>query len=195
MKKAVGMILLLALVAAVFISAPRIQEEEIEEETEEPQSLPEIVETEPIRYLTDYELSMLYTCCPDERKVSDNIVELSIDDAVLLLQVGRSEGGPSEEGQFWVMRTIYNRYLDGWGDSIWDILNEDNPVQFTVVENGSYKNADVNVESHLALALLESGYDPTEGSLYWESNTNSPESWHKQNLTFVKEVQGNLFYK
>ena len=91
------------------------------------------------------------------------------------------------------MNTIYNRYEQNWGNSLWDILSDGK--QFTVISSGIYKTADVNANSHIALAKLEMGIDPTEGALYWESNTNSPNSWHKQNLSFIKEVEGNLFYK
>lgn len=166
----------------------------IPEPEEVPEEVPVIVETikpKEIHYLTDEELSLLYTCKPTERG-EDNTVQLSYSDAQLLLKVGRSEGGPGQEGQFWCMRTIYNRYEDGWGDTLWDILNDKS--QFTVVSSGAYEKADVNVASHLALAQLESGYNPTQHALYWESNSNSPHSWHKRTLSFIAEVDNNLFY-
>ena len=43
--------------------------------------------------------------------------------------------------------------------------------------------------------MIEGGWNETNGALYWEANTNSSDSWHKQNLTFIKEVEGNLYYK
>lgn len=155
---------------------------------------PEVIDTiavKEVHYLTDSELSKLYSLKQDIR--NDTTIQLSYSDAQLMLLIGRSEGGPGLNGQLWIMRTIYNRYEAGWGDSIWSILNQNN--QFAVVTNGSYKKADINNETHLALALLEMGENPTDGALYWESNTNSSESWHKKNLTFVAEVEGNLFYK
>ena len=151
----------------------------------------EVQEVEPVHILTDEELSMLYTCKPDIRQ-EDKTIQLSQSDVQLLLKVARSEGGPDQEGQFWCMRTIYNRYEDGWGETLWEVLTEDK--QFTVVTSGRYENAEVNEASHLALAQLESGYNPTNHAYYWESSSNSDESWHKKNLKFVKEVDGNLFY-
>lgn len=152
----------------------------------------EIIETQELRTLTKEDYEKLYTLKDDVRKTDDRIVELSQSDAWLLMQVARSEGGKTLQGQLWVMRSIYNRYVQGFG-SIWEILNADN--QYAVVTSGVYKNAEINENTHLALALLESGYDPTDGAIFFESTSNSNHSWHKQNLTFVEEVEGNLFYK
>ena len=153
----------------------------------------QVVETEKIKYLTDYELSLLYTCQDDVRVKDDRIVELSLSDAILLMQVGREEGGDSILGQAWVMKTILNRLKEGWANTIWEVLTMDN--QFAVVTSGKYKNADILPSTHIALAMVESGWDETQGALYWESNSNSPDSWHKKNLTFIAEIEGNLFYK
>lgn len=151
------------------------------------------VQLEEVYYPTHEDFEKLYTYKQDIRKTDPNIIELSTDDAYLLMSVARIEAGPGLKGQLWIMNTIYNRYEQGWGDSLWDILNDE--TQFEVVTSGRYQTAEINSNSHHALALLESGYDPTEGALYWESNTNSPNSWHKKNLTFIKEVGGNLYYK
>lgn len=163
----------------------------IDEGEEAPQQ--QVVETEKIKYLTDYELSLLYTCQDDVRVKDDRIVELSLSDAILLMQVGREEGGTSCIGQLWVMRTILNRLKAGWANTLWDVLTMDN--QFTVVTNANYKEADLNASSHIALAMIEGGWDETQGALYWESNSNSSDSWHKKNLQFIAEIEGNLFYK
>lgn len=187
MKKFFEVVLLGGLCASIAIMPSKKEVKAIEPPAE-------IIETEKLPdILTDQELSMLYTCKQDLRKEDPTIVNLTYDDAQLLLKVGRAEGGPRVDGQLWTMRTIYNRLAQHWKDSLWDILNDD--TQFAVVTNGSYRKADVNAASHIALAKLEMGVDPTEGALYWESNTNSPDSWHKKNLTFIKEVEGNLFYK
>ena len=185
MRKAIGLMMCLLLVAGC-LSVSNTDEGEVEEEVQ-------IVETKKIEYLTDEDFSKLYTCRADVRKTDDSIVELSQEDAYLLMQVARKEGGTSLNGQMWVARTILNRLDDNWADSLWGVLTMDN--QFEVVTNGSYVNADLNPESHLALAMVEGGWNETDGALYWESNTNSDESWHKKNLTFIKEVDGNLYYK
>lgn len=183
MKKLIGLIMCLLMVAGC-MSVPNADEGASEKE---------VVATKKIEYLTDEQLSQLYTCKQDVRKVDSSIVELSQADAWVLMQVGRSEGGSGLDGQLWTMRTILNRLDANWADSLWGVLTMEE--QFKVVMNGTYKNADVNSDSHIALALIEGGWNDTEGALYWESCTNSSESWHKKNLEFIKEVDGNRFYK
>lgn len=184
MKRFIGLLMCLLMMAEC-LSVSQTDEGEREEAT--------IIDTKKIEYLTDEQLSLLYSCKQDIRKKDDSIVELSQSDAWLLMQVGRCEGGASLIGQMWAMRTILNRLDAGWSDSLLGVLTMDN--QFEVISSGKYKSADINVETHLALACIESGWNDTEGALYWESNANSDESWHKKNLTFIKEVEGNIYYK
>lgn len=154
----------------------------------------EIIDTEDIYIISDYQLSTLYTCNSDKTQIDDSILEFSQSDAQLLMSIARSEGGEGIEGQLWVMCVLCNRLEDdSFADNLRDIVYEKN--QFEVVLNGKYKSADINDNTHIALALLESGYNPSQGALYFESKTNSDHSWHKKNLTFIKEVEGNLFYK
>lgn len=181
----IGILGCLSLLTLTLLSVSKEREETVTAEIIETNELP--------RYITDIELSKLYTCRPDIRKNSDTIVEVSYEEAQILMAVAKAEGGESVESQFWIMRTIYNRYDAEWEDSLWEILTQDG--QFEVISNERYKKADIDVDSHLALARLEMGENPTQGALYWESNSNSPDSWHKRNLTFIKEVGGNLFYR
>lgn len=161
-----------------------------EEEEVEPQ---QAVET--VTYLTDYELSQLYSVSDDER-IKGNIIEMTYPEAQLLLQVARQEGGETLIGQLWVMRTIINRVEcdeRDFGDTIGEVIFGEG--QFEVVIKGTYLEADVNDNSHLALAALEGGWDETKGALFFESNSNSKDSWHSKNLTFIKEVEGNRYYR
>lgn len=153
----------------------------------------EEIEIEPIHYLTDDELSLLYSL--NEQPQNDKCLELTVEDATLLMQIARAEGGESEEGQLWVMAAIMNRVAsDEFPDSIYEVVSQENPTQFEVFMNGSYKKVELNSNSHMALAELEMGYNPTLGAVYFESNSNSSHSWHKTK-NFIKEVEGNLFYR
>lgn len=153
----------------------------------------EEIETEPIHYLTDDELSLLYSL--NEQPQNDKCLELTVEDATLLMQIARAEGGESEEGQLWVMAAIMNRVAsDEFPDSIYEVVSQENPTQFEVFMNGSYKKVELNSNSHMALAELEMGYNPTMGAVWFESNSNSDHSWHKSKI-FIKEVEGNLFYR
>ena len=147
-----------------------------------------------IHILTQEELSQLYECEPVITNTNTQIVDLTYEEAQLLLRVARAEAGPTLEGQKWSMRVILNRVQDkNFPDSIGEVVNQ--PNQFEVVSSGVYRNAEINENSHLALAEIEKGWDETEGSLYWEADSNSDHSWHKKNLVYIKTIEGNRYYK
>lgn len=153
----------------------------------------EIVETEPIHILTDTELSNLYSY--KEQIKNEKCLELSVDDALLLMQVARAEGGESKTGQLWVMCAIMNRIeSDLFPNTVYGVVSQDNPIQFEVFKSGKYKTADINSNTHMALAELEMGFNPTQGAVWFEANSNSSKSWHKSK-EFVAEVDGNLYYR
>lgn len=142
--------------------------------------------------LTYPDYSLLYTCKPDKR--NDNCLYITIYDADLLMKIARQEGGPTLDGQLWAMRVIYNRlYAGNFGDSVWEIVSSTG--QFDVFTTGAYINADINAESHIALAMLEGGWDETQGALYWRSDKGSCNSWHERNLQYIATVDGNRYYK
>lgn len=188
MKKVLAIALTMCMtIGVVVVSLPK------EEVKEVPQSK-KAIETE--TYHTDIDFSLLYSLEEETRK--EDIVDLTQSEAQLLMQVSRAEGGESLEGQLWTMRTLLNRVESDEPDfqsvnSIGEVIFQKG--QFEVVSKGLYANADVNVNTHLALALCESGWNETEGALWFEAKSNSDDSWHKRNLTFVKEVAGNLYYK
>lgn len=136
--------------------------------------------------------SKLYTCRQDYYK--DICLDVNIQDAQLLMKIARAEGGPTLEGQLWSMRTIFNRLYNGnFGNSIWEIISSSG--QFDVFINGSYINADVNSNSHIALAMIEGGWNETQGALYWRTDANSKNSWHEDNLQYIATIEGNRYYK
>ena len=147
-----------------------------------------------IHILTDNELSQLYTCKPDYRLINTRILEFSYEDAQLMMKVGRAEGGPTLLGQLWVMGVLVNRlFSPKFPDNMQDIINQDG--QFEVVEKKMLDDAEINANTHLALAMIESGWNETCGALWFEASSNTENSWHAQNLTFVKEVEGQRYYK
>ena len=192
-RRCISLVLSSLLLFFVFSAIPP----KIEELPPTPQ--PEIVVTEKPKWvhtLSTWELSKLYTLkeCPN----MDTTINLTTPEATLLMQVARTEGGDSIDGQLWVMRVLVNRMESDSPDfkeveTIGQVIFQNN--QFQVVTSGAYKKADINVNTHYALAKLESGWDETDGALWFESKSNSADSWHKRNLTFIKEVEGNLFYK
>lgn len=154
-------------------------------------TIAEIVETEVKDVLTEYDYAQLYSY--KEQEYTDTCLTVTVDEAALLMKVARSEGGDTKEGQLWIMGVILNRLNDDrFPNTIEKVISQTG--QFEVYRTGVYKNADVNANSHLALADLESGINPTQGAVWFESNTNSDHSWHKKK-EFIAEVEGNRFYK
>jgi hypothetical protein len=148
-----------------------------------------------VRPLTRADYERLYTTRMDERKQNPDIVELTSEEAMIIMQIARCEAGDDMLGEMWTMRTILNRITSDKfeGDTLIEILTV--PDQFKVYTSGNYKTADVNATTHLALAEIEKGWDETKGAVYWESSTNTENSWHKRNLTFIAEINGQRYYR
>ena len=164
----------------------------------EEKQVPDIVETKEIDYtiytLTDEKLSKLCTYHLEKRVVDENIVELDYTDAQLLMKIARAEGGPTLEGQLWSMRVILNRVgNESFGKTLEEVVFQKG--QFEVVIKGIWQNVELNSDSHIALAMIEGGWDETDGALYFEASSNTKNSWHAKNLTLVKEVEGQRYYK
>ena len=184
MKRLISIALSLALMTFELISANFIYEK-----------TPRAIETETIPIVFTYDLiSLLHTTTQEIRKQTPSIIEVNQIDAQLLMKIARAEGGPTLDGQLWSMRTIFNRLSNGsFGSTIWEIISGDG--QFEVFINGSYINADVNANSHIALAMIEGGWDETQGALYWRAEEGSEDSWHERNLTYIATIEGNVYYK
>lgn len=152
----------------------------------------EIVETQ---MLTDSDFSKLYTCKESYR--NDTTIQLTKTEAQLLMKLAMSEAGDMGiDAQLLVMNVIVNRLNnDLFPDNITDIIYQDDPLQFAVTQNGALDKAEPNSDSHVALAYLEMGKDISQGALYFESSSNSSESWHSQNKEFLYEKYGQRFYK
>lgn len=128
---------------------------------------------------------------------TNEIVELDIEDAQLLMRLAWSEAGNQGiEGQLVIMNVVMNRVADeNFPDNVKDVIYQKlgNYYQFSVVGNGVFQKAEPTEETHLALADLESGKDISQGALYFEATGGK--SWHKKNRTFLFEDYGQRFYK
>lgn len=190
MKRVVGILLTVLMTLGVYYVG---LQQEIKVETTE---TTKIVDTVEIQYLTDADFSRLYTL--KEQTTEKDLIELTQSEAQLLMMVGRSEGGKTLEGQLWTMRTLLNRVESTEPDfqklnTIGEVIFQEG--QFQVVSTGAYKKADINPYTHIALAMIEGGWDETNGALWFEASTNSPNSWHSRNLELVKEIAGQRYYK
>lgn len=128
---------------------------------------------------------------------TNEIVELDIEDAQLLMKLAWSEAGNQGiEGQLVIMNVVMNRVADeNFPDNVKDVIYQKlgNYYQFSVVGNGVFQNAEPTEETHLALAELESGKDVSQGALFFEAS--GQKNWHKKNRSFLFEDYGQRFYK
>lgn len=111
----------------------------------------------------------------------------------LLLRISMCEaGGESVECVAHVMRTVLNRVEDDYfPNSIYDVLYQKG--QFTPVSSGWINTVQPSEKCYEALEMIKSGWDETQGALYFESCSGS--SWHSRNLEYLF-VCGNMrFYK
>lgn len=120
------------------------------------------------------------------------------EDAEMLMKIAMAEAeGESVEGKALVMLVVLNRVWSGqFPDSIEAVIFQHygNVWQFSpVVEGGRYWTTEPNEECAEALALVESGWDESQGAFYFEST--GKDGWHSRNLEFLFEYGGHKFYR
>lgn len=115
------------------------------------------------------------------------------EDARLLCKIAMAEAGNQDtEGKALVMLVVLNRV---WGDNefpdtIKDVLYQ--PRQFSPVSNGTFESAVPDEDCMKALSLVESGWDESQGALYFDSKSES--TWHEDNLKFLFQHGDHYFY-
>lgn len=99
MKKFISVVVVLLLVSSITVQANN-------------QPVVEVVDTQKlpdIHYLTDEELSRLYTCKQDVRKSDSTIVELSQEDAWKMMKIAECEDNTDSLSQAYIMTIVLNR--------------------------------------------------------------------------------------
>ena len=120
-------------------------------------------------------------------------LDFGSNDALMLHKIAIAEaGGENVESMALVMLVVLNRtYSDKFPNSIYGVIHQNK--QFSPVANGSYAKAQPNEKSEKAMELVLSGWDESQGALYFESCNGS--SWHSRNLTYLFEKGGHRYYK
>lgn len=114
----------------------------------------------------------------------------------LLARLAMAEAeGESIEGKAMVIRVVLNREeSSAFPDTIEEVIFEDG--QFTPVENGRFNRVEPNAECWAALDMvLIDGWDESEGALYFEAVYNGENTWHSENLEYIKTVGNHNFYR
>lgn len=119
--------------------------------------------------------------------------EFTEEEKQMLLKIGMAERGNTgcPECIALVMCVLQNRVeADRFGSSIRSVLFA--PEQFTPVMDGSYYNAKPNENCYDAYEMVCSGWDESQGALYYEWCEG--ESWHSQNLNLLFQHCDVRFY-
>ena len=125
--------------------------------------------------------------------VPEPVPELTEKEKNMLLKLGMAECG--EDGCTTcialVMRTVLNRVESGrFGNSIRNVIFALD--QFTPVTDGSYYSAEPNAQCHEALEMVITGWDESQGALFYEWCEG--ECWHSQNLHLLFQHCDIRFY-
>ena len=132
-------------------------------------------------------------------KVQDRIsMDFDVGEAYLLAKIAMAEAeGESTEGKALVMLVVLNRVLsDDFPDTIGEVIfqHKGDSYQFTTVGSGRIYDNEPNEDCWDAIDLIQSGWDESEGALYFESS-KSNNTWHSRNLDPLFTYGGHKFYK
>lgn len=113
----------------------------------------------------------------------------------LLLKIGMAERGDTycTDCIALVMCTVLNRVdtPDKFGSTIKSVLYAEG--QFTPVMEGKFEEVEPNYVCKKALDQVKSGWDESQGALYYEWGRE--EGWHARNLNFLFKHCDTKFYK
>lgn len=133
----------------------------------------------------------------EEENILIGSSEFGLEDALILHKISIAEaGGESVESMALIMLVVLNRANDDYfPDSIEEVVFQkvSGKAQFTPTVDGNYNDAQPNEKSEKAMELVLSGWDESNGALYFEACKG--ESWHSKNLDLLFERDGIRFYK
>lgn len=137
---------------------------------------------------------------PDLSKPS---LDWGAEDSYLLAKIAMAEAeGEGVEGKAMVIMVVLNRvWAEGFPDSIKDVIfdysEEKDIYQFSpVAPGGRWWTTEPDEECYEALRIIMvEKWDESEGALYFEATYNGEDTWHSENLEYIKTVGNHNFYK
>lgn len=110
-------------------------------------------------------------------------------EAMELMRVARAEAGHGVESQALVICVILNRVNDGrFGSSIHEVITA--PNQFSTVASGAWLQ-EPNADTFEALELVRSGWDESQGALYFRAEWSGHFTW----ADYLFSYGGHNFYR
>lgn len=110
------------------------------------------------------------------------VPELTEKEKYLLekIAMAETEGEPTETKAL-VILTVLNRVKsEKFPDSVKEVIYQ--PVQFTPIANGRFDRVVPDDDCRAALELVLSGWDESEGALYFGATPRNRPTWHSRNL-------------
>lgn len=165
------------------------------------------VDTQPISAVHIYthdELSNFYSCT--KQPTCETTLQFTQEEAMMLMRLAKHEAGYTNtddissdninaKSQALIMLVVINRVKsDKFPNTITEVLYQKNPVQFSIFIDGSIMNTEPDFNSHLALALIESGWDESQGAIYYDAEWGG-NTWQSKNCELLYIDQGTRFYK
>ncbi len=117
------------------------------------------------------------------------------EDAYILAKMAMAEAeGEDTEGKALVILVILNRLkAENFPDTVSQIVSQKNA--FTSYRNGRYDRSEPDEDCWEALNLVASGWDKSQGALYFERTPGQGEStWHSENLEKLFSHGNHTFY-
>lgn len=116
------------------------------------------------------------------------------EDSEILLKIAMAEAeGESVEGKALVMLVVLNRaWSEQFPDSIEEVVFQKNQFSPTA-PGGRYWTTEPDEGCYEALELVMSGWDESQGAMYFESTGR--DGWHSRTLEFLFQYGGHKFYK
>lgn len=116
------------------------------------------------------------------------------DDSYLLAKIAMAEAeGEDVEGKALVILVVLNRvWTDEFPGTIHDVIYQKS--QFSPIANGRFDRVEPDEECYEALEMVMSGWDESDGALYFESE-KSADNWHSRHLEYLFTHGGHRFYK
>ena len=135
------------------------------------------------------------TEAPTETTEALPVRTFTAEEEELLLKIGMAERGDTycTDCIALVMCTVLNRVdtPGKFGSTIKSVIYAED--QFTPVADGTFETAEPNAACLHALEWIKSGWDESQGALYYEWGVG--EGWHSRNLTFLFKHCNTKFYK
>lgn len=114
-------------------------------------------------------------------------------EAYLLAKLAMAEAESEDtESKALVIRTVLNRVqYKYFPDTIEEVIFQ--KTQFTPIWDGRWNRVEPDDDCWAALALVESGWDESQGALYFEVTTDE-DTWHNRNLVRLFDHGAMTFY-